>query len=117
MCIRDRCLTTRYCAKVQAAAGAAAAVSDNCLRELLLATELRKPVVPLVRETRLFEHPAEWGAVLCMLLGGHLRADDDLRLHRQLCATFGGGPLRRVVLRTPRVARVSRRQPSTVFML
>lgn len=96
------CLTHSYCEKIQRASLYPAAVSDNCLREFLLATAARKPVVPLCMEPGT-DNPSRWGSVLCMHMGGHMRADattdtpDPSTLHRTLCGIFSGGPLRGVL--------------------
>lgn len=102
------CLGAAYCAKVQAAAEHPGAVADNCLRELVLATALRLPVVPACLDPDLFDDPRRWGDVLCMHLGAHVRVDASARstgaaarlLHARLCAAFGGGAWKRRVLRS-----------------
>ena len=96
------CLTHAYCRKLQAASLQPSCVADNCLREFLLATATRKPVVPVCMEPGL-DRPAAWGSVLCMHMGGHVYADasadppDARPVHRILCGLFAGGPSRRIL--------------------
>lgn len=87
------CLTTPYCHKIESAFSHPSAVLDACARELLLATLLRKPIVPVCLEAQL-RTPACWGSMLSMQLGNHMYADvsedavDSLPVHRILCGLF-----------------------------
>lgn len=107
------CLTRAYADKVRVAAETPVLTQDNCLKELLLASAWRTPVVPAVMEPCM-RHADRWGPVLCMRLGGHMYADasddpiDALSLHRILCSLFGGGPLRGIVLGRSSVRRTWR---------
>lgn len=92
------CLTHAYCRRVQAATLQGGI--DTCLRELLLATAARKPVLPICMDAGLGD-PTAWGSVLCVNMGAHERADastaDARSTHRILCGLFSGGPQRRVL--------------------
>ena len=64
------CLTEAYCRKLDAASRAPCLVTDNCLKEILWARELKKVIVPVVMEpVRTF------GVVATMGLGGFVYAD------------------------------------------
>jgi hypothetical protein len=98
------CLTTPYCAKLDAALASPAPVADNCFRELALATLLRKPCVPVALEPALRAGPAAWGTAAALRLPCHVYASaaddppDAAPIARALAGLFGGGARRGVVL-------------------
>jgi hypothetical protein len=92
------CLTKEYVKKIDEAAGHHSMVVDNCLKEILFARMLCKPVVPIVMEPCMRDMTT-WGVVAGMGLGGFVYADasfnveKNMELHTLLCNMWGGGPL------------------------
>lgn len=99
------CLTAQYCEKLEVSSARLSSVNDNCHREFLYATVLRKPMIPVCMEPGM-RNPSAWGTVAQMHLGDHVYCDASSdekcarELHRMLCHMFAGGPRHGVILTT-----------------